>query len=267
MSKKPDPRLASILDRSGDAATVAWAHDGQGALATLADPELAILAAERLGNVSALQSVTAPKDLRKSAAAALHRLRSQGVKVEEKVAPAAFTLTAEKVDLPSRAFLSIPDRDGEVELLLTASDQEGSCVLATIVGGPTLVREARHAHLGRGELRTLWREVTDRGLHAELPFVAGLHFAERLLAPTGNHDWKHFLDHVPAGTLQSARILDPMAKVPEASASEPATPKWMVPASLLDLKALQTAAGSLLEAMSSSQYPDNGSREDRKSVV
>ena len=70
--------LAAILDRSGDPATVAWAHEGKGALAALPDPQLAIAAAGALGNVAALQSVNAPKDLRKAASAALHKLKSRG---------------------------------------------------------------------------------------------------------------------------------------------------------------------------------------------
>lgn len=260
MAKPADPRLSAILDQSGDAATVAWAHRGEGDLTTLPDPLLAIAAAESLGNVAALQAAGGPKPVRKAAAAALHRLRSRGVKVEEQVRPTSFTLGSAELDLPSRAFLSVPDRDGEVELLLTASDDEGNCVLAVIIGGPDLVREARHAHVSRGELRNLWREVEGRGMHTELTFAGGLHYAERLLAPRGNHDWKHFLEHVAAATLQSARILDPMAKLPPAVEDEPLTPKWMVPSGLLAVQALERYASELMDSMASPLYPDEAAR-------
>src|SRR5687768_5615412 len=100
----------SILDRTGDAATVAWAHEGTGDLAKLPDPHLAIAAAAALGNAKALQSVTTgPKELRKAASAALHRLRSRGVKVETRVESRTAGLGRESVDIPSRAFLSLPD--------------------------------------------------------------------------------------------------------------------------------------------------------------
>ncbi|MBM4368385.1 MAG: hypothetical protein FJ102_19380, partial [Deltaproteobacteria bacterium] len=61
------PQLASILDRTGHAATVAWAHDGEGNLAALPDADLAVDAAVALGNAAALQAVQAPKNLRKLA--------------------------------------------------------------------------------------------------------------------------------------------------------------------------------------------------------
>src|SRR5262245_17410281 len=98
------PDVRAILDRTGDEATVAWAHDGTGDVSKLPDPLLAIAAAAALGNVKALQSVQGPKELRKAAAAALHKLRSTGVKVEEKVAPRAVGLGKEVIDIPARAF-------------------------------------------------------------------------------------------------------------------------------------------------------------------
>jgi hypothetical protein len=249
MAEKKKQNLAPILDRSGDPATVAWAHHGTGDVATLPDPLLAIDAAAELGNVAALQSVTSPKDLKKAAAAALHRVRSRGVKVETPVAQRSFALGKEAITLPSRAFLSVPDPQGEIELLLTVSDDEGSCVLGVIVGGTGSVRDARHAHVGRGELREIWKKVDCREDTAEIPFGAGLHYADAWLGPSRDHSWTHFLEHVSPATLAAARILDPSRAFPAADAADaPTTPKWMVPADLLDAKVIAGAVQATLDA-------------------
>ena len=162
-----DPTVLAIVNRSADVASVAWAHEGVGALASLPNPQAAIAAAAELGNVRALQSVQAPKDLRKAAAAALHKLKSKGMKVEEAPPPRAFTLTKEIVDLPSRAFFGLPDLEGDMELLLTTSDASGNCALGIILGAGR-VKEVRHAHLGRGELREVWKQAEGRGDLAEM---------------------------------------------------------------------------------------------------
>lgn len=247
----PDPQaLQAILDRTGDAATVAWAHDGQGDVSRLADPALAIVAAERLGNVAALQAVSAPKDLRKAASAALHRIKSRGVKFEEKVAPRAVVLGKEKSDLASRAFLSLPDREGDLELLLTASDDSGNCVLGMILGPDGAVREVNHAHVNRSELRDLWKRAEGRPDHAELPFTSGLHYAEKWLGAT-HHDWKHFCDHVASGTLQSARLLDPLQRAPAAEDTDAEGGDWNLPARLLDEGAMGVGVQKLVGVLSS----------------
>jgi hypothetical protein len=262
MAAKADPAaLTALLDRSGDAATVAWVHEGRGNVAALSDPALAILAAERVGNIAALQGVQQPKDLRKAAAAALHRMRSRGVEVTEKVAPKSFTLGAESVDLRSRAFLSLPDRDGDIELLLTASDLEGHCVLATVFGGQDLVRDSQHAHLNRSGLRDLWAQVEGRGMHAELPFVAGLHYADRFVKGHDRHGFDHFLDHVPPGVLQSARILDPLARLPAPKFNEPDPPRWLAPVGLLNLLEIEKHVGSMMQTMASELHLDEEGRK------
>ena len=94
-----NPVVAALLDRSGDPASVAWVHDGVGELAALPDPDAALAAAVEVGNTAALQAVAAPKALKKAAAAALHKLRSRGVKVEAAVAPRAFSLGKEQEDI------------------------------------------------------------------------------------------------------------------------------------------------------------------------
>ncbi len=262
-----DPRLAAILDRSGDPATVAWAHNGTGDVASLADPELAIAAAEALGNAAALNGVTAPKPLRKAAAAALHKLRSRGVKVEAPVATRSFSLGKEEITIPPRAFLSLPDDDGDMQLLLTCTDDEGSCVFATIIGGPNGVREARHAHVNRGELRDVIRQTEAMKVHAEIPFVAGLHYADRLHAAKHEHGWEHFLEHVAPATLTSSRLLDPLLRLPPARDDEPEPHPWMPHASLLSSKALAAGVAGISEIVTSELYADEADRRTAMDAV
>lgn len=203
----PDPRISSVVSRAADAATVAWAHAGTGDLASLPDPELAIAAAAALGNVSALQAVTAPKTLRKAAAAALHRLKSQGVKVVDAAPARAFTLAAEVVEVPPRAWLGVPDENGGITLVLTATDNEGSCIAEVRLGEPDAHME--HGHASRGELRDLWRRLgADAGLK-EVPFVLGLHLADGAVGARADHGWKHFMEKVADSQLAAARGADP----------------------------------------------------------
>ena len=203
-----------------------------------------LAAAGALGNVAALQSVNAPKDLRKAASAALHKLKSRGVKVEEKVAPRAFSLEKESIDVPSRAWISVPDTHGDVEILLTTTDDEGSCVLGMIVGGAG-VKEIQHGHVGRSQLRDVWKSVQGRGESVEVPFATGLHYADRFESQRGDHDWKHFLEHVPLPTLMSARLLDPMAH-PPAVHPEDGPVAWLAPTSCFSAGAIEKAAAALL---------------------
>lgn len=255
-----DPRLAAILDRTGDPATVAWAHTGTGDVAVLPDPELAITAAGLLGNSGALQAVAGPKALKKAAARALHQLRSRGVKVDEAPRATAFTLGREEVAGLQRAFLSLPDTEGDLELLLIAADEEGVCVLGTILGGPEVLREARHAHVNRGGMREVLRSVEERGVHAELPFTAGLALAERIYTPRHEHAWSHFLEHVPSATLESARFLGPERGLPEGRPDEPEPKPWMPTPGMLQPGPLASAVERMVEITVSPVYPDQESR-------
>lgn len=230
-----DPRLASILDRSADAATVAWAHSGQGDLAQLPDPELAIAAAAELGNVAALQAVTAPKSLRKAAAAALHKLRSRGVKVADAPAPVAFTLAREVIDVPPRAFLGAPNAIGNCHLLLTATDRDNSCIMEVIFGGDKV--QDSHGHASRSELRKFWKEIEGDATVTEVPFLAGLHLADALVRGKHVHGWDHFISKVDPSVLASARLADPTRHaLPEggAEAENFVLPAWLVPAKVVD---------------------------------
>lgn len=253
----PASRIQEIIGRSGDAATVAWAHEGTGRLADLSDPMLGIAAAVALGNASALSSVTAPKDLKKAAAAALHRLRASGVRVESQRAPSAFRLSTAEEAPPSRAFVGLPDQDGHVEFLLTASDTDSSCVLAFLAGGPRATAEVRHGHVSRSELRDTWKQVEKYRL-VEIPFATGLHYADRLLGSVSERNYLHFLDHVSAETLQSARILDPLANVPAANAAEPEAEvlEWILPTDMWDPALTENAMGVLFNSMQAAEARD-----------
>jgi hypothetical protein len=231
--------VTAIVDRTADAASVAWAHEGAGNLAALPDPHAAIAAAAALGNTRALQSVVAPKELKKAAAAALHKLKSRGVKIDEAPAPRAFVLGKAEESLPSRAFLSLPDMEGDSELLLTTSDGGGNCALGIILGAGR-AKETRHAHLARHDLRNVWKEATGRSDLVEIPYNVGLHYAEKYLAGGDHkHDWTHFLEHVPAALLQAAKALDPMAAAPAPiDEGEDADARWLAPLGVLDNAAL-----------------------------
>ncbi len=214
---------------------MAWAHDGEGALATLADPELAIAAAGELGNIAALQSVTEPKALRKAAAAALHRLKSRGVRVEDKAPANTFTLAREALVVTPRAFLSAPNPLGNCHMVLTATDAEGSCIVELIVGGARVQDE--HGHASRKELRGFWKQMEDDAMMTEVPFIAGLHLADRVVSGKAIHGWSHFISKVPPATLVSARLADPLRYARPDEGTEVAAwvlPGWTVNAKLVD---------------------------------
>ncbi|MFZ5482398.1 MAG: hypothetical protein ACOZNI_36890 [Myxococcota bacterium] len=258
-----DP-LKSVLDRTADAPTVTWAHEGKGDVSRLPDPLLAIAAAAALGNTKALQSVQGPKELRKAAAAALHKLRSQGVKVEAPVAPKSVGLGKEVVDVPSRAFLSLPDNQGDIELLLSSTDREGTCLLGVVLGASGTVREAQHAHLSRGELRDVWKQAEGRADIREVPFTTGLHFADLWLQK--HHAFTHFCEHVPPATLASARLLDPMTRAPAPAADEDPEKiqPWVAPLGMLDEASLHEGVHRAIDQMNSEIATDD---DQRKALV
>jgi hypothetical protein len=165
-------------------------------------------------------------------------MRARGLKIEAPVPARAFHLGKEQVAVQPRAFLSLPDLDGDLELLLTCTDAEGSCVLGTILSGDGKVREARHAHMARGELRDLWKQAEARDDLQEIAFTAGLHFADAWLG-NQHHDYRHFLEHVPGTLLALARSEDPMrtARAP-IDEEDSGLDAWLAPVSLLDTSAL-----------------------------
>lgn len=225
--------LAAILDRSADAASVAWAHQGVGNLAALPNPEVAIEAALSLGNVAALTGVQQPKALRKLAAAALHKLKSKGVKVEAKLPPKSFTLSAESVNIAPRAFLSVPNALGNHHLVLTSTDRTGSCIMEFVIGGDKF--EDHHGHASRSELRQFWKELEGDTAMREVPFATGLRLGLDAIGEKRSHGWEHLLEKVDAATLSAAKqnaTLDAGVRELE-DVVQWLLPAWLVPAGVV----------------------------------
>lgn len=241
-----DP-VAELLAGRGDPAAVAWAHEGKGDVAKVADPLAAIAAAERLGNVAALQSVTAPKPLKKAAAAALHRLRSRGVKVAEKVERRVAGLTREVVDVPPRAVLTLPDEEGVVEIVCATTDADGTWVYTAATRGPGHPGYARLDRWGRNETRQTLDAMRRDGGAVELPFVAALDLALRW-SPPETDDRVEFLKHVDPAHLAAAEDVDAAGLYPPAGKEFSGAP-WIYPPDVFEPAALDARAEALNERL------------------
>lgn len=246
--------LDAVLDRSGDAATVAWAHEGTGDVNALPDPLLAIAAAERLGNVAALLAVAGPKPVRKAAAVALHRLKSRGVKVEGP-APRAGVLGSEIVAPEGHAWLSFPDEDGAVALLVGFSGPGGTRVLDLEV---TLPGEAyvRAGGSSRNGVRQAGAELLQRG-GVELPFLVGLRYA-RAWAPADDPDVAEFLKGFPAFLLEALDAVVPEDHLPPPGADVPGS-GWVYPVDAFSGDALDAAVEHLQERLAAVDVGDDAS--------
>ncbi len=253
--------VSAIVDRTADPASIAWAHEGKGTLASLPDPLAAIEAAGKLGNIAALQAVAAPKDLKKAAALALHKARSRGLTIVAPANPVAFSLGREVIDVPSRAFLSLPDMEGDQELTITCTDAEGTCALGVILSATGELREARHAHLNRAGLRDFWKQAEGRGDLAEVPFTAALAMALGVPALVRDHAWTHFLEHVPADTLAQARVLDLATAAARVAGRETdggdSAEGWLPPASLFGGDMLAATFRAITEKMTGDGEADH----------
>lgn len=257
-SRIPHASIQAIIERQGDPATAAWAHEGAGRLSDLADPMLGIAAAVALGNVAALQSVAAPKDLKKAAAAALHRLRSSGVKVQTPAPRASFQL-GQETNLPApRAFVAAPDGSGEVEFVLTVSDADESCAIGLRAVSASLISDSGHSHLSRTELRSTWAEVQKNGL-IEIPFTTGLHWADRLIGAT--HAFQHFLEHVPAAALTAARAATPRPLAPVSEPEARIGKDWALSTKLWDLTAIGPAVEEIFQSTPADKEDSNARYE------
>ena len=208
----------------GWAVAAEWLADGSGSLESLS-PRLALSAVEaaaveqRVPRLQVLED-SPDKELRKAARRALHRLRSAGVEITTAPQSNAFSLGAEIVEIPSRAFLGHPHQEGYAPFLLTATDAEGSCILAGEIGGAQGVRNTTHLHVTRRDLREVWKDAEGNSDLTEVSFVTGMHFVKRGMASAqalsgrSPHDWEHFLGHISKGTQTAAQLLDPAEGLP-----------------------------------------------------
>jgi hypothetical protein len=203
----------------GWAVAEAWLADGSGSLESL-DPRLALSAIEAAVGAQSVDRLQAlddspDKELRKAGRRALHRLRSAGVEVTAISRAHSFTLGAEALTIPSRAFLGHTHQEGYAPFLLTATDVEGSCILAGEIGGNEGVRNTTHMHVTRRDLREVWKDADASSDLVEVPFTTGMHFVKhgmesaKELSGRSPHDWKHFLGHISEGTITAAQLLDP----------------------------------------------------------
>ncbi len=203
----------------GWAIAEAWLADGSGSLETL-DGRLALSVVEAAGDAGEVERLQGLEDspdkaLRKAGRRALHRLRSAGLSVNEPPRSNVFSLQAEVVDIPSRAFLGHAHQEGYAPFLLTATDSEGSCILAGEIGGGEGARNTTHLHVTRRDLRDVWKDAEANPDMVEVSLVTGLHFVKRAmdvartLAGRSPHDWDHFLGHISQGTQTTAQLWNP----------------------------------------------------------
>lgn len=258
---RENPEVAAIVNRSGDPATVAWAHEGQGELAGLPNVEVAVSAAVALRNAAVLQAASerGPKVIRKAAAAGLHKLRSAGVAIPTAPIEArAFTLEKEQVDVMMRAYVGVPDDNGDLEVMLTLANEQGSGVVGVVLGGRTGCRDVQISFVNRSGVREVWK-AAEKYRRAEVPFVAALHYVDRYASH--HEDWRHFAKLLPDGLIASARLLDPVGRRLEGQPAEPVNlVRWMPNPDLLEDKPLSQALRPLIETVGSPLYPDDASR-------
>ena len=258
---KENPRVTELLGGAGDAATLAWLHQGVGVLSALADVDLAVAAAVALKKPALLLAAQdhGDKASRKAAASGLHKLRSAGVDVPAPVVVArAFSLEKEEVEVLLRAYVGVPDDNGDLEVLLTAATAEGSAAMGLVLGGRTGVRDVKVSFINRSAIRDVWRSA-ERFRRAEVPFSAGLHYAEAFGAE--HPDWRHFVKLLPAELLESARTLDPLAtRLPGQPDEPPTLTRWMPNPDLLEERALNRAMPLVMNAVGSEAHIDDDAR-------
>lgn len=265
---KENPRVAELVARSGDAATLAWLHDGVGTLAALPDIDLAVAAAVAMKNAPLLLAAVEQGDraARKAAAAGLHRLRSAGVAIPTApVQPRSFSLDREELGTLLRAYVGVPDDNGDLEVLLTVSTDAGSAAMGVVLGGRSGVRDVKITVLSRSSVREVWK-TAERYRRAEAPFTAALHYAERFGAD--HPEWRHFLKLLPAGLLEQSRAQGPLSTRLPGQPAEPETlSRWMPNPDLLDEAPLNRALPQVMEIVASPAYEDDFARRAAMDVV
>lgn len=173
----------------------------------------AVEAALRLGRgdlLTTAKNEARDKEVRKAAAAAIHRLKSMGQKVEETRSAQAWTLKAEEAPvLPPIAVISMPDQDGTFAFVAVVTGANETVAFGGMAGGVSGHRDVEHTHLSRSARREILADLRRDEAMTELPFHAALQVLERAFALGGAtpHEWDHLLVHLDEGTKTSARLL------------------------------------------------------------
>jgi len=173
----------------------------------------AVEAALRLGRgdlLTTAKNEARDKEVRKAAAAAIHRLKSMGQKVEETRSAQAWTLKAEEAPVfPPVAVVSMPDQDGTFAFVAVVTGANETVAFGGMAGGVSGHRDVEHTHLSRSARREILADLRRDEAMTELPFHAALQVLERAFALGGAtpHEWDHLLVHLDEGTKTSARLL------------------------------------------------------------
>jgi hypothetical protein len=216
--KKFDAALVDAIV-AGDHPASAWLT-GECAIDTLsADVAVSAIEAARrqqvIGPLIDARDNASTKSVRKAAGAALHRLKSAGVSVEEPRRGASWTARGATLDAPPQpvALFGLPDPNGYFPFLLVAYGQQEACASAGMAGAGQGHIDADHGVLSRSSARdVLHNAKLQQGLH-EVPFHVGLHFLQRAFEEGGKGEPEGFgflLGSVPEGVKNSARLLDPL---------------------------------------------------------
>lgn len=196
----------------------AWlAGKGQLDASDVPTASAAVAAARRLGRgelLVALRDATRVKAVRKQAATAIHRLRTEGHEIDDGGEQRTWAIGEQKIEYPPpTALLGFPLPDGYFPYAVMTYGAEGGVICAGLAGCGQGFRDEEHAHMGRSKARQTWDDLRRKSGWQEVPFVEALHFLEKAFTATGEHHppgWGHVLDNVPPQTRDSARMLDPL---------------------------------------------------------
>lgn len=216
--KKFDAALVAAIV-AGDHPASGWLRGERNIDELDADVALAAIEAARQEQVitplQAAKASAASKAVRKAAGAALHRLKSAGVEIEDVRSVQTWRPRGAALDAPPapEALFGLPDPSGYFPYVLVAYGRDEACASAGLAGAGQGYIDADHAHLSRSAAReVLASSKIQQGLK-EVPFHVALHFLERAFeAGTQGepHGFGHLLESVPADLKASAKQVDPL---------------------------------------------------------
>ncbi len=206
---------------AGEHPASGWLQSGEGLdELSLIDALSAIEAARRSEageRLAAARRTASSKRIRKAAGAALHRLKSSGVKVAATTSRQWVPRAGLDDVPPPRALLGLPDPSGGFPFVCIAFSREDGCACAGLASAGQGHSDADHAHVTRSTARGIL-DGARRDQHLlDVPFHVALHFVQSAFAQGGRghpHGWDHMIASVPEGVLTSARLLDPLAGQP-----------------------------------------------------